>query len=330
MNQPIVGQSKQIKELLKRAKSVLIASHENPDPDAVGSVLALHQVFKKMGLKSSCYSPNPPPKYLKFLPDFFEIQIKNETKRDLDFSNFDFFFCLDYGDFRRLHLPDSLHQRKLITIDHHLGDQRGEIKIIHPEISSTAEIIYNLLKEIKTEINKDIATCLLTGMVFDTGLFSHFSTSSQTISITADLLSKGVPFTKIIRHALNPGFQPHLFSQYAKIWGKVLSRIKFDEKTGLVYSWISYEDFKEYRDSLPDLTRILSIISSAFPASLTLFLVEYKKGEVRGSLRSEPFKGKNVASLATALGGGGHLYAAGFKQKGTIEEVLKKVMELIE
>lgn len=311
----------QIRESLKKASAILIVSHEDPDPDAIGSSLALRQAFKHLGLKSECYLPAPLPFRLNFLPDFFEI------KSAVNFSDYDLFFCLDYGDFRRLPVPDSLPPEKIITIDHHLGDQRGEIKIIDPEASSTAEIVYNLLKENEIEINKNIAVSLLTGIAFDTGLFFHPSTSPKTIKAAADLLSKGAPFAKIIRSGLNPNFSSYS-SDWSAIWSRALSRVKIDGEAGLVYSWISREDFQNCGAS-PDLTKIASFISAVFPANCALFLSEQKPGEIKGSLRSEPFGGKNVASLAKILGGGGHPHAAGFKQNGTIEEVLKKVLKLI-
>lgn len=317
----------QVNELLKGARNILITAHENPDPDGVGSMLALYLAFKKLGKKSCCYLPDL-PKYLNFLPGFHSI------KDRVDFFNFDLFFALDYGDFKRLppwfNLPPRAWvEEKMITIDHHRGDQRGQIKIIKPEFSSTSEIIYDFLQEIKIEIDKPIATCLLTGIVFDTGGFSHLSTSPQIMKVVSALLLKGAPLIKIIRRTLNLRFQPTSQPQTAKIWGQALSRVKLDKKSGLVYSWISWEDLKESKVQPFHLARIPSVISSIFPAKFTLFLVEYEKGKIKGSLRSEPFKRQKVNWLAEALGGGGHSYAAGFKQEGTIEEVLKRVQNLI-
>jgi len=317
------NQFKQIDELLKNARKVLVASHENPDPDAVSSVLTIHNVLKNEGFQSLSYLPTTAPKNLNYLPGFFEIEYQ--------VGNFepDVLIALDYGDFRRLRLPSHIlnkPQLNIITIDHHVeSDQKGKIKIVEPAFSSTSEIVYHWLKHKNVEISKDIALCLLSGIISDSGGFRHVSTSSETLNIVSELLSKGVSLSKITRQTLTMD-SPLNFS---KAWGKVLSRAKLDEKTNLVYSWLAFDDLDRCKVSLADFDGITNLISSSSPVNLGLFLVEYEKGKIKGSLRSEPYKGRDVVKIAKALGGGGHAYAAGFQQEGTIDETLKKVIELI-
>ncbi len=313
-----------ISKSLETAKKIFITAHENPDPDAVGSVLALYRVFQEQNKEVFCYLPTAPPLGLDFLPDFSEI---NPAVSGIDIQDFDLLFCLDYGDFKRLRLPKSVDEKKIITIDHHLkSDQRGRIKIIEPKFSSTAEIIYLWLKDSGIKIDKKIATGLLTGIVSDTGGFSHASCSSQTLAIVSELILLGAPLFKISQRVFrldNP-------QTASKIWGTALSRLKCHEKTGLVYSWLTTKDLEEQGAGPADLARISSFISTIPEAKFALFLTEHKPGEIEGSLRTEPYKGGTVAPLAEALGGGGHAYAAGFRQKGSIESVLKKVIKLLE
>lgn len=321
----LINQFWQIYELLKRANNILIVSHENPDPDAVGSILALRLFLKELNLNSFCYLPTLPSKNLSFLAGFFEI--KNEIPPK--FLNSEIVLCLDYGDFFRLKLPDSIPEQNLITIDHHRGDQRGQIKIIEPDFSSTAEIIYFFFRTLGIEINQQISTCLLAGISYDTGLFSHTSTSSRTMKVVSQLLLKGAPLIEIIHGVSRAGFPSYFNRDLMKIWGRALSRARLDYQTKLAYSFISFSDLKECGSVSPDFGDICSIISTIFPADISLFLVEYEKGKIKGSLRSEAFKKKRVDLIAQVLGGGGHPFAAGFKQEGTIEEILKKVMDLI-
>ncbi|MBI2041820.1 MAG: bifunctional oligoribonuclease/PAP phosphatase NrnA [Candidatus Nealsonbacteria bacterium] len=317
-------QFQQIDELLKSARRILIASHENPDPDAVSSVLTIHNILKSEGFETLPYLPNPAPKSLNYLPGFFEI------KQQVDNFEPDVLIALDYGDFKRLRLPDRILNKSpldIITIDHHVkSDQKGKIKIVEPEFSSTSEIVYHWLKYKNIEINKDIALCLLSGIISDSGGFRHVSTSSETLNIVSKLLSVGVSLNKITRQTLTLD-SPLNFS---KAWGKVLSRAKLDEKTNLAYSWIDSDDLNKYKVSLADFDGITNLISTSSPVNLGLFMVEHEKGKIKGSLRSEPYKGRDVVKIAKALGGGGHPYAAGFQQEGTIEETLKKVINLIE
>lgn len=319
MEKNLIAKFQEIDQLLRGVRKVLVASHQNPDPDAVSSVLVLNRVFKNMGLASFPYLPNYPSKNLDFLPGFSEI------KTEIDSFEPDVVFCLDYGDFKRLRLPENLSCR-IVTIDHHLeSDQRGEIKVLETEASSTSEIVYRWLKHANIEIDQDIATLLLTGIFSDSGGFCHVSTSSQTFNIVSELILKGAPLKKIAEQTLD--FSKPL--NLSRAWGYVLARTKLDEATGLAYSWVTPADLNRFEASSGDFDGIANLISAVSRINLGLFMVEYEDGKIKGSLRSEPVGGKNVAQIVKPLGGGGHPYAAGFSQEGTVEDVLKKVLNLI-
>ena len=323
MSDKLNEQFQQIDELLKGAQRVLVASHQNPDPDAVASVLVFHYVFKNRNLESLPYLPDLPPENLNFLPGFPDL------KTEIDSFEPDILFCLDYGDFRRLKLPQRIldgGKSRIITIDHHLeSDQRGEIKILEPEFSSTTEILYHWLKHENIEIDKGLASCLLVGIFSDSGGFRHVSTSASTLNIVAELLLKGASLAEVTHQSINFAKPLHL----PRVWGQVLSHTQFDQRTGLAYSCLSLEDFQKLGAKVTDFDGITNLISSSSSINLGLFLIEYEKGKVRGSLRSESMAGRNVAEMVKPLGGGGHAYAAGFQQEGSIESVLKKVLNLI-
>lgn len=317
----LLHQFQQIDKLLKKGGKILIASHQNPDADAVASVLVLHYLFKKKNLESFPYLPDPPPKNLSFLSGFFEIKTEFSFQPDL-------LFCLDYGDFRRLDFSAQqfLEERKIITIDHHLkSNHRGEIQIIEPKFSSTTEIIYQWLKYQNIEIDKEIAIYLLTGIISDSGGFFHHSTSAQTLKVVAELLLKGISLNKIIHQTLI--FNKSL--NISRAWGQILSRAKLDKETGLAYSWLNFEDFQKFGGRMIDFEELPNFISYGSFLNLGLFLIEYEKGKIKGSLRSTFPGRKDVFKIAKTLGGGGHSYAAAFLRAGTIKETLKKVLNLI-
>ena len=316
----LIPQFQQINELLKKSKNVLIASHEHPDGDAVGSSLALYLALKQKNIKACIYLPDAPSKNFSFLPGF------NKIRTSIEPFNFDLLFCLDYGDFKKLRLPSQYKEEQIITIDHHLkSDQRGQLKIIKPEFSSTAEIIYLWLKNSEIEINQDIAVCLLTGITTDSGGFSHITTSGQTLRIASQLILAGASLSKIVQKTLT--LETLLGSP--EIWARALSRVTEDKQKSVVFSWISFKDLKECQAQLTDLNGIIDLLTNASSSNICLFLIEYKKGIVKASLRSNPYKGRSVVSIAKALGGGGHPYAAGFQQEGTIEQILDKVLKQI-
>ena len=322
MTNQIAQQFKKIENLLKESKNILITSHENPDADAVGSILALDSIFKNFNCQKFLHLPGALVDGFNFLPGFDKIE--NEIKSD---KYFDFAFCLDYGDLQRLNLPFAFSEEKIITIDHHLeGEQKGKIKIIEPEISSTAEIIYWGAKSLGLEINKNAAICLLSGIISDTEGLKHIATTSDTFKVVSALTSKGISLNDISRKVLT--LEKPL--SRSKIWAEALSRIIFNEEKNFVFTWVSFEDFQKYQISYSDLDGISSLISTISNASFSLFLIEYNKGKIKGSLRSEPYKERNIIEIAKAFGGNGHPFAAGFKQDGSIEEVFKRVYNLID
>lgn len=322
MSDKLTQQFEEVKDLLQGARNIFIASHEGPDTDAIGSMLALSLSLQKTGLKAVVFSNDNLPKYLNFLTGFDSI-----TNNGPLLGDYDLFFGLDYGDFQRLEFPENIPEEKIITIDHHLEtNHRGKIKIIEPELSSTSEIIYSLINYLGIDIDKDIATCLLAGILYDTGGLKHAVTSAETLRVVSELLASGISLDDITSKTLTVGKS----LSNSKIWAEVLSRVSFDERRKFAFSWISFGDFEKHQVSFSDLDGIASLISTISDASFSLFLIEHEKGKIDGSLRSEPHKGRSVVEIAKALGGGGHNYAAGFKQEGSIEEVLKKVYNFID
>jgi bifunctional oligoribonuclease and PAP phosphatase NrnA len=317
---------KEINKKIENSKKILISSHESPDADAFGSVLSLNLVLNKMGLDPYLYISGFSGGSLGFLPDFFKI--RGTFPENIDF---DLVFGLDYGNFTRLNIPENcFSDEKIVTVDHHEGYHKGEIKVVDKKSSSACEMIYEWLKNIPPsglEIEKDIAECLLTGIVADTGGFSHISTSPETLKAASFLLSKGASLPKITNSVLS---SKSIFQKGSSgIFGKVLSRIKVVPDQKLVYSWLSFDDLN--RSFLPfDLNGIPSVLCKEAGCNFALFLFEYEKRKIKGSLRSEPFKGIRVDSIARKLGGGGHPYASGFKQEGTVDSVLKNVLSLVE
>lgn len=315
-------QFKQMNAILSEADCVLLASHENPDPDAVGSVLALALALGRQGKRVIPYLPTPPVSALGFLAGFQNIR----TALTAD-DAFDAAICVDYGDFFRLRLPSTLAVPAMITIDHHpFSTQQGNVMVIAPEYSSACELIYWWFRWTGFPLDKAIATCLLCGIVSDTGGFLHTTTSQRTFRAVAELLACGTNLSEVFFHLRALGRD----ASSARALGRVLSKITIDEKTQLAYSWVAFHDLAQCESGNFYLQDIPSVIATASPAHLGAFFIEEGDGFVRGSLRAEPFSGRAVDFVARALGGGGHKYAAGFRYRGTREEVLKKVLELIE
>ncbi|OHA64301.1 MAG: hypothetical protein A2667_02025 [Candidatus Wildermuthbacteria bacterium RIFCSPHIGHO2_01_FULL_47_27] len=321
MFEALAPQFRQINDLLKNSKEILLSSHEYSDADAVGSLLALKFSLERQGKKVCPYIATHLPRDLYFLPD--SSQVVGEIKQD----RFDLAFGLDYGDFYRLKLPDNIQFDHFVTIDHHLpSTQRGDIQIVAPEFSSTAELLYWWFKFSDFPIDKRIAGCLVAGIASDTGGFQHISTSAETLKAVADLMSYGVSLPNTIKKLMTF----HNDGATMKLCGRVLSRISLARENNLAYSFATLRDFKECGTESLYAVDMPNLIAAASQTNLGLFLIEEEPGYIRGSLRAEPYTGRDVSLIARAFGGGGHQYAAGFHYRGSISEALQKVQELLE
>jgi len=308
-----------INELISGSRNILIVSHRSPDEDAIGSALALKLALKKQGIDSSVFISGYSSKQYKFLPGY------NLINSELNNYDFDLVFALDYGQARRLSIDGLLVEKNplVITIDHHLDegtDHIGEIKILAPA-SSTSEIIYYYLKESGWQIDRDIATCILTGIIGDTGGFLHANTSYQTLLTVGELLSRGIQINKIIRQILSS----RALVDKSETFGQLLSRVEKHSELDLVYLIVNHDDFRSWYRS--DLDNLVSTINTVADCKWALLLVEYEKGKTKVSLRSEDYKGVDVAKIASLFGGGGHRLASGFRIDKEPEKALREIIK---
>ncbi len=295
-------------KILKKFSSFLLAIHENPDGDGVGSMLALALALKKMKKRVVCFSPDPVPKNLSFLP------ASDKIVNELPGKKFDIIIALDAGDKKRIGLKWShLQYRALINIDHHPQKKPfGNLNLVETKTSSTAEILYFLIQKLNIQDHK-IANCLLTGIFTDTGSFQHANTLPQTLEVAADLMKQGANLNKIAQQTYQNKSLPAL-----KIWGRALTRTLQDKKKGVTLSAITQKDFEELGAKPEDLDGVVSIINTAEGTKYAMLLSEQEKNKIKASLRSEKGRGVDVAKIAARYGGGGHPLASGFTIKGRL------------
>lgn len=314
-------------KIIKESNDILIMAHKNPDGDAIGSVLGLGIALKVFGKTVTCFSQDPVPKVFGFLP---EISI---IKNSIEPKEYDLIVLLDCDDLNRTGIKESgkvfKGYKRLLIIDHHPRSENSECvgnchKVIDPSASSTAVMIYRLLKELKIDITKDIANCIFTGIFADTGSFQHSNTDEKTLKVAAELMKKGARSEKIAKQIFKNRTMPAI-----KLWGKALSRIETDKETGMAVSYLSKKDLEENNVSQEELSGLVSTINTISDSKFSLFLTEYGENKLKGSLRSEEYKGIDVSRIAKSLGGGGHKLASGFEMDGQIKESIEKITKMI-
>lgn len=301
---------KNIHEAMRGARRVLIATHEHPDGDAVGSSLALLAALRMQGKQAVAYVPDAPPAMLNYLPDIDEL-----TTDKPDPAQFEVVVVLDATYLARTHLAAELAQHKqVIVIDHHLDNKaEGIINLVVVKAAATAHILTSFFEMTGTPITKDMATCLLTGIFTDTGSFMHDSTTPEILKLASFLMGKGARLSHIAHETYQKKDLAGL-----KIWGRALSRIIINEETKAAVSVITAADLAECGAGLNDLAGVVNMLNTLPEVRFALLLTEYEPGKVKGSLRSEPHKAIDVSAIAKQLGGGGHKLAAGFEVPGRI------------
>lgn len=308
-------------EALKSADEIVIACHVNPDGDALGSLLGASLGLQKLGKKTypswGATPPSIPPGY-GFMPGAADLVAP------VDLPSTETFLALDCGAGDRLGMLEEAARRAetLINLDHHMGnDEFGTVNVVITDAGSTAELVAYLLTDLGVQIDKDIATCLYTGIVTDTGNFQYASSTSETMRLAADLLDKGVEKTRIAQEV----YESAPFGLLA-LAGRVLSRAKLHAGERLVYSTVTHDDLRAADVVMEEADGLMDLLRSTRDADVAILFKEQADGVYKASLRS---KGPvSVGAIARARGGGGHELASGFTTDdvaGTIEGILEEL-----
>lgn len=298
--------------IIKNSKKILLFAHTNPDGDTSGSVLAMKEylVFLNKTADIACSDP---------IPSFLEVltEQKFEFPENLDLKSYDTIIGCDSVE-RGFQSVLSLINANTVTviIDHHPDiDLAADVVIIDPKASSVCEILYEYFISQNISISKNMATFLMVGILSDTGNFQHSNTSSRVMEISADLLKRGASVSKIIKAT----FANKKLSTL-RLWGRAFEKAKINPSNGLITTVLTKADIESCNATTEDIGQVASILNTVPGTKFSLVLSEREDGTIKGSLRSEEYKGVNVSEIAHLFGGGGHKLASGFEIKGKIVE----------
>lgn len=308
-----------IKELLKNAKTAVIAAHIDPDGDAVGSTLALGMVLEQLGLAVTLYCADYPPKIYRFLPGTERI------KRDLPpQAHYDLAFILDSSDLCRVGDKFDFRQLadKLVNIDHHpdntlFGDVNYAIRA-----AAVAEEIYDLAVFLKAKIDKRIADCLYAALITDTGNFRYENTNVKTFMIAAELLKAGVNTHEISTHIYDNKSLPSVL-----IAALAMSEMKLTPDHKAAWIIVTEQMMEKTGAKGEDLTGIVDCLRSIEGVEVAVMFRE-DKGRIKINFRSKDRI--NVSEIARHFNGGGHIKASGATIEGPVDEVVRRVIAEVE
>lgn len=307
----------EIKNKILEGNNIVVISHVNPDGDAIGAGLALTLGLRKMGKSVRFVLQDNYPDNTKFLR---EIEIVEQYVEDKEYS-FDLAICVDGATDNRLGDTKALlKDRFVINFDHHISNTLyGNMNYVE-EISSTSEIIYQFLKFCGIEIDIDMGEALYTGLVNDTGNFSHDNVSEKTFEMAADLKKIGVSNSKVVREFFNTKSLASI-----KLLGIAMHEMEYIEDKKLAYYFMSKETLEKYNGRKEDTEGIVEKLLALKEAEVSVFLREDKVGVIKGSMRSK--YDIDVNSIASLFGGGGHRKAAGFTSELSSDRIIEVILE---
>lgn len=301
---------------IKRASRVLVGSHLNPDGDALGSALAVSLMLDTLGIENEVLSHHVAPKNLAFLPGADRIRL-HPLK-----SGHDLAVVVDLDALDRLGqgLPYFTECPRMIVVDHHIPHQMpGDVRIVDTTAPATSLILTRLFLELGLEITPEIATCLLTGIVTDTGSFRFRNTTPEALNLSAVLLEKGGDMNEVMEEI----YRSTPVSA-ARLLGRVFTGIKLACDDRLGWAVITHGDFVETGSSDEDTEGFANEVLSIDSVQIAILIRETKPNKVRVSLRSR--RGFDVAAVARNFGGGGHTNAAGCNFELPIQEAVDLVV----
>ncbi len=315
-----------VEKWFERADKIVIVSHVSPDGDAIGSSLGLWHFLNSQDKNVHVIVPNAFPDFLKWMPGAKEVIQYNRYKEFADklIMEADVICCLDFNVLSRIDEMEEIVRvspgRKMI-VDHHLypGDY-ARIVISHPQISSTSELVFRLICQLGnfSDITKEAAECIYTGMMTDTGGFTYNSNDREIYLIIGELLSKGIDKDEIYRNVFNTHSEGRL-----RLMGYVLDeKMQVFPQFNAALITLTREEQKKFQYKKGDTEGFVNMPLSMKGICFSVFLREdTEKDMIKVSLRSVgTFPCNEVAS--EFFNGGGHLNASGGEFYGPMEEAV--------
>lgn len=308
-----------LSDILKDVKSVGITGHIRPDGDCTGSVLALYNyIVENMPETDVDLYLEQPGSEFYYLKNIDKIKNTPEDKK------YDVFFVLDCSSLDRIEPFISCFNNasKTVCIDHHVSNTGfTDLIKIEPQASSACEVLYGTMDADK--ISRNVAECIYTGIIHDTGVFKYSCTSKKTMEIAGEMMEKGIDYSDIIDNT----FYKKTYVQN-QILGRALleSVLFYDGKC--IFTTVTMDEMEFYGVTGRELGGIVEQLRLTDGVEVAIFLYQTGEEEYKVSLRSK--KKIDVAAIATQFGGGGHVRAAGYTAKGSVYQIINSIGELIE
>ncbi len=301
--------------MIEDARHIYLVSHIEPDGDSLGSMLGLYWALRKVGKEPFVACPSSLPEIYAFLPGSERIVHQQPKEEEL-------IIVLDSGDTGRL---GGLYEERLfsrvpvVNIDHHITNESfGDHNLVDTQVAATAQIVLALLEELDISLDRQIATCLLAGIVYDTQCFRTSNTTSRVLRDAAHLLeyAEGA-LEEVVKNIFNTKTLSGLH-----LWGRVLCSIQMEDH--IVWAEDTQDMREESQAALDEGSQIVNLLAGIRGAKVALVFSERGDGQIDVSMRGNTEL--DLSRIALHFGGGGHPRAAGCVVEGSLEDVRQRVL----
>lgn len=309
-----------IADKLLDAPRIVVASHVNPDGDALGSTRSLQLMLQSLGKDVISYIPDGivPREYEFVRPEALHGSVPDDIESRL-------LICVDCGNESRI-VDQSLLERAqfVCNVDHHGDNTRfGDLNHVRPDAACATQLVHELATYLGVDtIDAETATALYVGLVTDTGRFQYSNTTPEAFELAADLVRNGVD-----THDVFSRLYENVEFQRAKLLGRALTHAVRSDDGTIVATHLSREDFAEVGANEDDAEGIVDALRSVEGTAIAVFLRDLEPGGAflrKGSLRTTR-EDVDVSIIARTWSGGGHRQAAGFSTNDDLTAVLERV-----
>ncbi|MGA6980559.1 MAG: bifunctional oligoribonuclease/PAP phosphatase NrnA [Candidatus Sulfotelmatobacter sp.] len=298
---------------IERRDRFVLTSHARPDGDAVGSALACCQILRGMGKRADVVLHDGVPRIYRSLP--FADQVLQADRID---GNYDAAIILECDSIHRTRL-EGLENRFLISIDHHLsGRPFAHVNWIDPHAVATGEMVFRLAREAASPFSPEMATCLYTALMTDTGSFMFQGTNEHTFALARELVLAGADPSYCARSI----YFAHSVAKM-RLLGEALRNL--NTQAGIGWTWVTQEQMERCGAIEEDCEGLVNYVLSIGEVEVAALFREIPDGRFRVSLRS---KGAlDVARVAERFGGGGHECASGCSVEGPLPQAVRQILD---
>jgi bifunctional oligoribonuclease and PAP phosphatase NrnA len=318
--------AKQIYTATLEAKNILLIPHKQPDGDALGAVTAFAAWLETMQKQYAMFCATSVSDQWQYLSHIEKVSEDPELWKQPDL---DLIIVFDSGDLRYAGVDQYIKKMAtppmIINIDHHkTNEQYGELNLVPKNASSTSEILYDFFSLHKIPITPQIATSMLTGIIYDTDNFTNSATTPHAIHVSSKLVNLGGNFNNIKEKM----YKDMPFDAFP-LWGTIFSRLKKHEPLNLVHTYLTHKDLEKHGLEDAAMSGLSNFMNNIHEGHAGMVLKETPEKTTKGSFRTTR-NDVDVSAMAKHFGGGGHKKAAGFHIEKPLEEATEFIIKELE